>query len=736
VQTLAERIEREGPVNELDAVGWAIRLAKRLEALHALGVFHGSVSPSCVVTEASERASRGRLADVRTTSSDVAYQSPERVLGGDLSAADDAWAVAGVLYALLTGASPFAAGSPDETKQKILAAAPAPLAVFDVGDDDLQHVLDAAFTRDMSQRTSTVVGLRKKLEEWHPDPKVRHLTPLEDDEEVSTSDDDERTMLRQAPVFPTRGGPGSSPRAGALPPARASAPRAAGSVPRAAPSAPRAPHAPHAPLAHQSTPRAGDVGQRPPASAPKAAPLEQTVPLGQAAPLGHAPPPPISAHGSGRGAGAPLPPSAMAAFDFADPATPLVSGDAPIFAAAPEPSRVPLHAALAAALDPPTPEIRVEPAAPVAPILHATPQPSPAARPGMLPDPTDDDEEVKTVMREFPSNIADAARAAVAGFGSASGAPSSGSPFAPRAIGGTSGDALPPPRPAAGRPPLNQTSPMPALFSPPRPGAGPQLAPPNRPPEPVDDDDASDLQATVMREMPALPPDVAKRLDAALGPMPARPMWPTSPLMNDPTASGLDAKSAYGGPMHGVPPSMHGAPGSMQPGGPVQRSTGPMPIAGPMPGASGSPTAPSPPMGYGAPYSQTPPSNPLPTQAMPAWNSGHTAPLQPVPPLPGVNAPMPGAPMPSGFGGSAGYAVGDMNPPSRPGFPAPAMSVNQPTPSSQWMQPPPPPGAPTFDTGSIDSDPFRQRGRGVTVAAVFALVLAAAVTFAVVRYLL
>ncbi len=447
--------------------------------------------------------------------------------------------------------------------------------------------------------------------------------------------------------------------------------------------------------------------------------------------------------GSGRTQNRPTP---MAAYDFADPATPLVSRDAPIFAAAPEPSRIPLHAALAAAMDPPTPEVRVEPAEAMAPMLQQAAEPSPAARAGLLPDPTDDDEEVKTVMREFPSNVADAARAAVAGFGSMSArpAPPRRAPgFAPRAIGGASGGPPPPaPRPAAGRPAgLNQTGPMPALFSPTAAGAPPHLAPPNPSPQTLDDDDASDLQATVMREMPALPPDVVKRLDAALGPPPARPMWPTSPLMNDPQAS-----------MHGVPSSMHGAPGSIH--GPPQSAgvglgqTGPMPVAGAMPsgmpnlppmpnplGTAGSPTAPSPPMAYGAPYSQTPPSNPMPTQALMAWNSGHTAPLQPVPPLPGVNVPMPGAPMPSGFGPAPGYAS-DLNPPSRPGFPSPGMSLNPQTPPGQWMQPLPPHGAPNLDTGSIDSDPFRQRGRGVTVAAVFALLLAAVVTFAVVRYLL
>jgi hypothetical protein len=468
----------------------------------------------------------------------------------------------------------------------------------------------------------------------------------------------------------------------------------------------------------------------------------------------------------------------VAAFDFADPATPLVQQEAPIFAAAPEPARTPLHAALAAAMDPPTPEVRLEPPTPPAPPLPtleapsaptdeaptdprrraAEAEPRTMERGRMLPDPTDDDEEVKTVMREFPSNIADAARAAVAGLVSpmsAAGAasppfrPAPGAPpgvgFAPRAIGGAAGEPPPRVRPAAGRPPLNQTAPMPALFSPARAGGAPELGPTPAPRDVTldDEDDASDLQATVMREMPALPPEVAKRLDAALGPPGSRPLWSTSPLVNQPGAPPMAPQGMPNAPMpggasyqsgpgsmHGAPGSMHGPPGSMSGVGPNQ--TGPMPVAGgpSPPGALGSPTAPSPPMGYGAPYSQTPPSNPLPTQGLQAWNSGNTAPLQPVPPLPGVNAPLPpGAAMPSGFGAPAPYNPSDPNPPSRPGFPTPAAP-------SAWLQAPPAPGTPTFDSASIGSDPFRQRGRGVTVVAIFALVLAAAVTFYVVRYLL
>jgi hypothetical protein len=202
VETLADRITRDGPVKELDAVGWAIRLAKRLEALHSLGVAHGSVSPACILTSGADRTSRAYIADVQLTTSSLAFQSPERVLGGDLSPADDTWAVACTLYTALTGTSPFVGANDIETRQKILTGSPAPLAVFDVGDDDLQHIIDGALTREIAGRTSTVATLRSALEEWHPDPGVGALSPLDDDD-ASEGDEDMRTVMRPAPVFAT-----------------------------------------------------------------------------------------------------------------------------------------------------------------------------------------------------------------------------------------------------------------------------------------------------------------------------------------------------------------------------------------------------------------------------------------------------------------------------------------------------------------------------------------------------
>ena len=108
--------------------------------------------------------------------------------------------------------------------QKVLSSSPAPLAVFDVGDDDLQRVFDDAFTREPGHRTSSVAAFRRALEEWHPDPNVGGLPGLEDEDTEGGGDDedeDERTIMRAAPsalLHPMGAAAAPPPAAGARAP--------------------------------------------------------------------------------------------------------------------------------------------------------------------------------------------------------------------------------------------------------------------------------------------------------------------------------------------------------------------------------------------------------------------------------------------------------------------------------------------------------------------------------------
>src|SRR5436190_27606 len=44
-------------------------------------------------------------------------------------------------------------------------------------------------------------ALRSALEEWHPDPGVGALSPLDDDDDLSEGDEDMHTVMRAAPAF-------------------------------------------------------------------------------------------------------------------------------------------------------------------------------------------------------------------------------------------------------------------------------------------------------------------------------------------------------------------------------------------------------------------------------------------------------------------------------------------------------------------------------------------------------
>lgn len=195
METLAERVTREGPVNELDAVGWIVRLAKKLEAMHGRGLAHGGICPEAMKTASASRLSLGMLIPTGAIRNRLDFRSPERLASEASSPEDDTWATAATLYALITGSSPFAAGDDDSIRKKVRSGAFASLSTFDVGDDDLQQIIESALNPAMAQRTLSLAAFRTALEGWHPDSKVRDLPPMVDDQ-PDDDDDDARTVMR------------------------------------------------------------------------------------------------------------------------------------------------------------------------------------------------------------------------------------------------------------------------------------------------------------------------------------------------------------------------------------------------------------------------------------------------------------------------------------------------------------------------------------------------------------
>ena len=157
LETLARRIEADGPLPTRDAIRLVARLARTVEGLHGAGVLHGRLSALAVLIPGKRLASARLMRPVAATEAPL-MRAPERGLEGDPSSADDAFAIALLLYLALTGQEASAI-----KKQR------RPLAVFDAGDDALQQLLDTSLDKDPHARLRNLRAFREELDAWLED---------------------------------------------------------------------------------------------------------------------------------------------------------------------------------------------------------------------------------------------------------------------------------------------------------------------------------------------------------------------------------------------------------------------------------------------------------------------------------------------------------------------------------------------------------------------------------------
>jgi tetratricopeptide (TPR) repeat protein len=145
-ESLAERLERAGPIPAEEARRLAIELAAGLEAAHRAGIVHRDFKSANVMLVRGENGPRPVITDfgvARVTSLDERgestltasgqvlgtplYMAPEQLLGAEVTPATDVYALGVVLYEMLTGARPFAASTPLSAAARRLTEEAAPL---------------------------------------------------------------------------------------------------------------------------------------------------------------------------------------------------------------------------------------------------------------------------------------------------------------------------------------------------------------------------------------------------------------------------------------------------------------------------------------------------------------------------------------------------------------------------------------------------------------------------------
>ncbi|MEW6207808.1 MAG: protein kinase [Acidobacteriota bacterium] len=173
-ETLHSRIHKEPPGLK-DVLDIAIQVADALREAHLRGIIHRDIKPQNIMLTVSgwvkvvdfglakvvrEQAPVGSEADTDSLISQPgsiagtpAYMSPEQVKGELLDARSDLFSFGTVLYEMVSGHQPFAAGSAAETISAILTREPPPLALYaaDV-PTELQRIIHKTLEKDREGR--------------------------------------------------------------------------------------------------------------------------------------------------------------------------------------------------------------------------------------------------------------------------------------------------------------------------------------------------------------------------------------------------------------------------------------------------------------------------------------------------------------------------------------------------------------------------------------------------------
>lgn len=136
--SLAQRIDKGGPLVVENALQVTRQLAEGLAAAHAKGVVHRDLKPANVLLDAQDNAyisdfgvARSLISSGLTQSGTVVgtpdYLSPEQARGDPVDARSDLYALGLILYEMLAGKPPFGGGTMAEVLAQRIVSTPQPI---------------------------------------------------------------------------------------------------------------------------------------------------------------------------------------------------------------------------------------------------------------------------------------------------------------------------------------------------------------------------------------------------------------------------------------------------------------------------------------------------------------------------------------------------------------------------------------------------------------------------------
>jgi tetratricopeptide (TPR) repeat protein len=159
---------------------WIVaKVARAIHHAHQQGVLHRDLKPSNILVDAQGEpfvsdfglAKRVRSTDELTLSNAIPgtprYMAPEQASGGTVTTATDVHGLGTILYALLTGHSPFPGDTVPEILRNVVEFEPdSPNGVNSGVDRDLETICLKCLRKEPSDRYDSAMALAEDLERW------------------------------------------------------------------------------------------------------------------------------------------------------------------------------------------------------------------------------------------------------------------------------------------------------------------------------------------------------------------------------------------------------------------------------------------------------------------------------------------------------------------------------------------------------------------------------------------